>query len=60
MELENLTTRRVENEEGVIQLKAWIRPLPEDVEPSKEFLRRTRLQLLRLERPAGRSQQQAA
>ena len=60
MELENLTSHRAENEATVTQLKEWIRPLPEDVEPSQEFLRRTRLQLLKLQRPRGRSQQQAA
>jgi len=60
MELENLSNRRAENEAAVIQMKEWIRPLPEDVEPSQEFLRRTRLQLLKLPRPGSRSQQQAA
>jgi hypothetical protein len=50
MELENLASRRTENEEALVQVKAWIQPLPQDVEPSPEFLRRTRLQLLKLPR----------
>jgi hypothetical protein len=50
MELENLANRRAENEEAVTQVKLWIQPLPQDVEPSPEFLRRTRLQLLKLPR----------
>jgi hypothetical protein len=61
MELENLANRRAENDEALVQVKAWIRPLPEEVEPSPEFLRRTRLQLLKLPRQApDRSEQQAA
>jgi hypothetical protein len=61
MELENLANRRAENEEALQEVKAWIRPLPRDVEPSPEFLRRTRLQLLELapQAPAP-SQRQAA
>jgi hypothetical protein len=61
MELENLASRRAENEEALTLVKAWIQPLPEDVEPSPEFLRRTRLQLLKLPRPeAPHSQSRAA
>jgi hypothetical protein len=61
MELENLANRRAENEEAIIQVKAWIQPLPQDVEPSPEFLRRTRLQLLKLPRPeAAPSHRRAA
>jgi hypothetical protein len=61
MELENLANRRIENDDAIALAKAWIQPLPEDVEPSQEFLRRTRLQLLKLPRPEpSRSQQQAA
>ena len=51
MELENLAIRRTENEEALVQVKAWIQPLPQDVEPSPDFLQRTRLQLLKLPRP---------
>jgi hypothetical protein len=61
MELENLAIRRTKNEEAVIQAKLWIQPLPQDVEPSPEFLRRTRLQLLELPRPnASPSHRRAA
>jgi hypothetical protein len=51
MELENLASRRAENEEALVQVRAWIQPLPQDVEPSPDFLQRTRLQLLKLPRP---------
>lgn len=61
MELENLATRRTENEESLLEVTAWIRPLPQEVEPSPEFLRRTRLQLLKLpNESATPSQRQAA
>jgi hypothetical protein len=61
MELENLATRRAENEEALTEVKSWIQPLPQDVEPSPEFLRRTRLQLLKLPLPsASPSHRQAA
>ena len=61
MELESLPKRRRETEEMLTQVQSWIRPLPQDVEPSKEFLRRTRLQLLKLPRQTSQaSTQQAA
>ena len=61
MELENLANRRADNDEALIQVKAWIQPLPQDVEPSPEFLQRTRLQLLKLRRPeAAPSHRRAA
>jgi hypothetical protein len=39
---------------------ASIRPLPEEVMPSEEFLTRTRLRLLELDRKAGNDSRQAA
>ena len=61
MELEDLAKRRSENEEALLEVKAWIRPLPQDVEPSPEFLRRTRLQLLKLPaEPETSARRQAA
>lgn len=49
MELENFTARKNLNESDLAEVALRIRPLPEDVTPSVEFLTRTRLRLLKLE-----------
>jgi hypothetical protein len=47
-------------DEALAQVASRIRPLPENVTPSDEFLRRTRLRLLKLEPSRKSAAQQAA
>ena len=60
MEQDELTMKRIENQEELTQVASMIRPLPDNVIPSDEFLRRTRMRLLKLEGKAQASGRQAA
>jgi hypothetical protein len=55
-----LVANNVEPSSELDSVAACIRPLPEEVTPSEEFLTRTRLRLLELDRPARRDSRQAA
>jgi len=48
------------NPNSLRQVASLIRPLPENVVPSEEFLRRTRVRLLKLEGGHAAGGQQAA
>lgn len=48
------------NPNSLQQVASLIRPLPENVVPSEEFLRRTRVRLLKLEGAPAAGGQQAA
>jgi hypothetical protein len=60
MERDNITAIRNEDETELKEVASMIRPLPENVTPSEEFLRRMRLRLLKLEGRAATTDQQAA
>jgi hypothetical protein len=60
MERDNITAIRNEDETELKEVASLIRPLPENVTPSEEFLRRMRLRLLKLEGRAATTDQQAA
>lgn len=59
MEQDDVTKKREENQE-LTEVASMIRPLPDNVIPSDEFLRRTRMRLLNLEGKSKSSGQQAA
>ena len=59
MELENFTAHKEAVAEALMEVASKIRPLSEDVKPSKEFMKRIRLQLLQLP-PGERRSAQAA
>ena len=48
MEIGDLVKRQSDQEEALTTVVAKIRPLPRDLQPSAEFVQRTRLQLLEL------------
>ena len=60
MDRDEVTTRRKEQEKDLTEVASLIRPLPENVIPSDEFMRRTRLRLLKLDAKSGASGRQAA
>jgi hypothetical protein len=60
MEKASATVTSRKDEEALAQVASRIRPLPENVTPSVEFLRRTRLRLLKLEPSRKSAAQQAA
>jgi hypothetical protein len=60
MEQDNITAIRNEDETELKEVASMIRPLPENVTPSEEFLRRMRMRLLKLEGQPQASGQQAA
>jgi hypothetical protein len=60
MDRDNITAIRNEDETELKEVASMIRPLPENVTPSEEFLRRMRLRLLKLEGREATTDQQAA
>jgi hypothetical protein len=60
MENDDATKDRTDEEQGLFQVASLIRPLPENVLPSDEFLRRTRVRLLKLDARSASAGQQAA
>lgn len=60
MERDEVTAKREEKERELTEVASLIRPLPENVIPSDEFLRRTRMRLLKLESKPQSSGQAAA
>ncbi len=59
-EQDEVTMKRNENQAELTQVASLIRPLPDNVIPSDEFLRRTRMRLLKLEGKVRPSTRQAA
>jgi hypothetical protein len=55
-----MDTSQLIDPEGLSQVASLIHPLPENVVPSDEFLRRTRMRLLKLNAKPASSGQQAA
>ncbi len=60
MEQDEVTMKRMQNEEELTQVASLIQPLPDNVIPSEEFMRRTRMRLLKLKGKSESSRQQAA
>ncbi len=60
MERDEVTAKREEKETELTEVASLIRPLPDNVIPSDEFLRRTRMRLLKLESKPQSSGQAAA
>jgi hypothetical protein len=60
MDTEDALTSQPIDAEGLSQVASLIHPLPENVVPSDEFLRRTRMRLLKLNAKPASSGQQAA
>lgn len=60
MDRDEVTARRMEKETALQEVASMIRPLPDNVTPSEEFLRRMRLRLLKLEANPRSSGQRAA
>ena len=60
MEQDEVTMKREERQDDLTQVASMIRPLPDNVIPSEEFLRRTRLRLLRLDGKTRSTGRQAA
>ena len=60
MDKEHAEAGTNKDEEALSHVASLIRPLPENVTPSEEFLRRTRLRLLKLEAKDRSTGQQAA
>jgi len=60
MDRDEITARRMEEETALKEVASLIRPLPDNVIPSEEFMRRMRLRLLKLEANPRPSSQQAA
>jgi hypothetical protein len=52
---DEITMKRTENQGELTEVASMIRPLPDNVVPSDEFLRRMRLRLLRLEGKTSQS-----
>jgi hypothetical protein len=49
MDRDEVTAKRTENETALTEVASLIRPLPDNVTPSEEFMRRMRIRLLKLE-----------
>ena len=49
MNEETVMVNPAQNKDALVRVASLIRPLPDNVTPSEEFLRRTRLRLLRLQ-----------
>ena len=60
MDRDKITAIRSEDETELKEVASMIRPLPDNVTPSEEFLRRMRLRLLKLEGRPDTTDQQAA
>lgn len=60
MDRDEVTARRKEQEKDLTEVASLIRPLPDNVIPSDEFMRRTRLRLLKLKAEPQSSGQAAA
>lgn len=60
MEQDEVRMKREERQDDLTQVASMIRPLPDNVIPSEEFLRRTRLRLLRLDGKTRSTGRQAA
>ena len=60
MDREKVMATTKKQEEPLVEVASLIRPLPENVTPSDEFLRRTRLRLLKLKGDPSTSGRQAA
>ena len=60
MEQDEVTMKREQVKAELTEVASMIRPLPDNVVPSEEFLRRTRMRLLRLEGKRQTPGQQAA
>jgi hypothetical protein len=60
MDQDEVTMKREETQAELTEVASMIRPLPENVIPSDEFLRRTRMRLLNLEGKRKSSGRQAA
>ena len=60
MEQDEVTMKRNEDQAELTEVASMIRPLPDNVIPSEEFMRRTRMRLLKLEGKSQTSGQQAA
>jgi hypothetical protein len=59
MDNDNVMANR-KDQDALSQVASLIRPLPDNVVPSDEFLRRTRVRLLKLDAKPASSGQQAA
>ena len=59
MENDNVMAN-LKDQDALSQVASLIRPLPDNVVPSDEFLRRTRVRLLKLDAKPASSGQQAA
>jgi len=60
MDRDEVNAKRDENEADLTEVASMIRPLPENVIPSEEFMLRMRMRLLKLETKPRSSGQQAA
>lgn len=60
MDRDEVTAKRKEMEKDLTEVASLIRPLPDNVIPSDEFMRRTRMRLLKLESKPQSSGQAAA
>ena len=60
MERDEITAIHQEDEKELKEVASMIRPLPDNVTPSEEFMRRMRMRLLKLESRPNLSGQQAA
>jgi hypothetical protein len=60
MDQEESTVERIDDQEELARIASLIRPLPENVVPSDEFVRRMRMRILKLEGKSRRSNREAA